>query len=344
MIPLRNFFKVLFRILEVVIIILCIYIIFNFKLVAYGIQQLKGQVAIVTGAKPIEDFISDSSFPDSLKKKLFLIKEIKQFAIDSLGLKETKNYTTLYNQHGKPLLMNLTAAEQFRLKAYTWNFPLLGTVSYKGFFDFKKGEAEADALRKNNYDVEYDPVSAWSTLGWFRDPVFSGMLKRKEGQLAELIIHEMTHATIYLKSSVDFNENLASAIGEVGSQKFLASKFGINSVQLSTYLNEQEDYNRFANQMLRGTKILDSLYTATEKDNEEIKLHLKKEMIEAIVSSLDTVSFHNIKYKNYFKDETPNNAFFMSFMRYDSQKEDMKKELNIKYKGIIQDYIKSLEK
>ena len=344
MIPLRNFFKVLFRILEVALIVLCICIIFNFKLVVYGIRQLKGQVAIVTGAKPIEEFLSDPSFPDSLKRKLLLIQEIKQFAIDSLGLKETKNYTTLYNQHGKPLLMNLTAAEQFRLKAYTWNFPLLGTVSYKGFFDFKKGEAKADELRKKKYDVEYSPVSAWSTLGWFRDPVFSGMLKRNEGQLAELIIHEMTHATLYLKSSVDFNENLASAVGEVGAEKFLKSKFGVNSLQLGTYLNEQEDYNRFASHMLAGTKLLDSLYLAIKNKSVEEKILLKKEMITMISESLDTISFHNVKYQSRFKDDDlPNNAYFMSFMRYDSRKDETKKTLNEKFGGNIRAYLQSLK-
>ena len=343
MTPLRNLLKILWRLVEAALILLFVYILLNFELVAYGIQQLKGQIAIVTSAKPIQEFLADPSFPDSLKKKLLLVSDIRQFAMDSLGLKETKNYTTLYDQHGKPLLMNLTAAERFKLVAYTWNFPILGTVSYKGFFDFKKGQEEADALKEKNYDVEYDPVSAWSTLGFFRDPIFSGMLKRNEGQLAELIIHEMTHATLYLKSSVDFNENLASAVGETGAEKFLRSKFGDHSTQLETYLNEQEDYNRFASHMLAGTKILDSLYLAIEKENDAVKLQLKNETIKKIVESLDTVTFHNMKYKNRFQDEFPNNAYFMSFMRYDSQKDKMKMELNDSFGGNIRAYLQDLK-
>jgi len=341
---LRIALKYLLHVLEVMLILLSIYIIFNFKLFIYGLQQLKGQVSIVAKAKPIEAFFSDPDFPDSLKQKLKFIEEIKLFAIDSLGLKASKNYSTLYDQHGKPLLMNLTAAEPFKLEAYTWNFPLLGTVSYKGFFDFEKGQAEADELRKKKYDVEYSPVSAWSTLGWFRDPVFSSMLKRNEGQLAELLIHEMTHATLYLKSSVDFNENLASAVGEVGAEKFLKSKFGENAVELQTYLDEQDDYNRFAKHMLAGTVLLDSLYKAFENKNEETKAQFKKEMITSITESLDTIPFHNMKYKTRFKKgDLPNNAYFMSFMRYDSQKDEMKKVLNEKYKGDIGEYLKSLK-
>ncbi len=341
---LKNITRFLIRISELVLIVAILLVTFNFSLVAYGIAQLKGQLTIVYNARPIDEVLADPSYPDSLKQRLRLIEEIKKFAIDSLGLTATKNYATLYDQHGKPLLMNLTAAEKFRLKAYTWYFPLLGTVSYKGFFNFEKGKSEALSLKNKNYDVEYAPVSAWSTLGWFRDPVFSGMLRRNEGQLAELIIHEMTHATIYLKSSVDFNENLASAVGETGAEKFLASRFGKQSAQLETYRNEQEDYNRFAKHLLAGTKKLDSLYKAIETKTGSEKEGLKKEMIQSIVNSLDTVSFHNSKYKTRFdKEELPNNAYFLSFVRYDSQKEEMKQELNDKFKGEIKPYLDFLK-
>src|SRR5689334_17746184 len=100
---------------------LLVYVIVNFRLVAYGIDQLKGQLSIIVHAKPLDEVMADPAFPDSLRQKLQLIGEIKKFAIDSLGLTATKNYSTLYDQHGKPLLMNLTAAEKFQLKAYTWN-------------------------------------------------------------------------------------------------------------------------------------------------------------------------------------------------------------------------------
>ncbi len=340
----KSIFKIFRNLFEFIFIAVIFYVTFNFSLVAYGIDQLRGQLSIVWNAKPIEEVLADPAFPDSLRAKLTLIEDIKRFAIDSLGLKPTKNYSTIYNQHGKPLLMNLTAAEKFRLKAYNWAFPLLGNVSYKGFFDFAKGESEATQLKKQNFDVEFSSVSAWSTLGWFRDPVFSGMLKRNEGQLAELIIHEMTHATIYLKSSVDFNENLASAIGETGAEKFLASKFGIQSSQLETYRNEQEDYNRYAKHLLGGTKILDSLYNSLENKTDAEKEKLKSETIREIISSLDTIAFHNVRYKTRFNnEELPNNAYFLSFVRYDSQKEEMKREMNGKFRGQISDYLNSLK-
>ena len=91
--------------------------------------------------------------------------------------------------------------------------------------EYEKGKKEEEKLADAGYDTDYNTTSAWSTLGWFRDPILSNILYRTEGQVADLIIHEMTHATLYAKSSVDFNENLASAIGEVGAELFLKYKY-----------------------------------------------------------------------------------------------------------------------
>ncbi|MBK7966761.1 MAG: aminopeptidase [Bacteroidetes bacterium] len=114
------------------------YSVFNFRLVNYGVAQLKGQLKILYDAEPIETKLSDATFPDSLKAKLRLIQEIKKFANDSLGLVVSKNYTKVYDQKGKPVLWVITASRAFSMKAYEWNFPFLGNVSYKGFFCKRK--------------------------------------------------------------------------------------------------------------------------------------------------------------------------------------------------------------
>ena len=340
----KGVWQFLNRFFEFFVIAILILWIFYFRLVDYGFSQLLGQISIIRNTEPIENLLINPAFPDSSKERLRLVGRIKRFAIDSLGLTPTENYSTFYDQKGKPLLMNLTAAEKFKLEAYTWNFPVLGSVSYKGFFNFDKGKAEKEELSEKGYDVDYGPVSAWSTLGFFRDPVFSGMLKRNDGQLAELIIHEMTHGTIYLKSSVDFNENLASAVGEYGAERFLEATYGDSSAELVTYVHEEEDYNLYANHFLLGTKALDSLYNAFVNESEAVKTELKKELIQKIVSTLDTVPFHSAKYKNRFTgSELPNNAYFLSFVRYDSQKEEMKKELQGKFGGNVKSYLDSLK-
>jgi predicted aminopeptidase len=317
----------------------------NIRLVNYGIAQLNGQLHIVNNARPIEEVMKDPSVPDSLKQKLMLVSEIKKFSQDSLGMKLSKNYTAVYDQKGKPVLWVLTAADRYQLKSYHWHFPFLGTVEYKGFFEYEKGKKEEKKLAEQGYDTDYNPTSAWSTLGWFKDPILSNILYRTEGQVADLIIHEMTHSTLYVKSSVDFNENLASAIGEVGAEQFLKAHFGDTSEEVKRYDYYRDDYNAFAGHMLRGNEKLDSLYkTFSSTDDENLKRQKKEETIKAIVATLDTVSFHNkARYLRIFSEALPNNAYFLAFKRYDSQKEEMKKELKEKFKSNIKAYLDFLK-
>jgi predicted aminopeptidase len=342
----RKGIKIILRFIEILFILLFLLCDLNFRLVSYGIDQGIGELKIIRNAKPIEEMLNDTSVNDSLKSKLRFIEEIKQFATDSLGLKRSKNYTTFYDQHGKPLLWVLTASEKYQLASYQWKFPVVGSVGYKGFFTYEKGKREEDKLIKAGFDTDYNTTSAWSTLGWFRDPVFSNFLHRSEGQLAELIIHEMTHATLYLKSSVDFNENLASAIGEEGAEQFLKSRFGDSSEKLKNYLERNEDYNLFAAHFLKGAHQLDSLYLHFNSTQpEELKNSLKQNLIKEIISSLDTISFYNkTRYAKLFDDDHfPNNAYFLGFTRYDAQKEEMKKELRKSFHGNIKSYLQSLK-
>lgn len=307
-------------------------------------MQFKGQASIIYQAVPIEDVLMDPSLNDSIKNKLELIASIRRFAIDSLGLKDSKNYTTYYDQKGKPVLWVLTASDTYKLKAYQWNFPVVGEVSYKGFFIEQKGLLEDSLLRMEGYDTDYGPVSAWSTLGWFRDPILSGMLKRSEGQLAELIIHEMTHSTLYVKSDVNFNENLASAVGEAGAVHFLNFYFGKESKELNGYLQRKEDSDLFTIHMLNAAKILDTLYTRIEGLEADLKYQFKYDRIQEIVNAIDTIQFHVPgRYQSMFKKQLPNNAYFLSFVRYDAQKSEMRNELKNVYHDNIAKYLAAIK-
>ena len=336
---LRYFLRFIFLLLTIIIV----WSAFNFSLVLYGIDQLKGQMHIVMNARNMQDVIDDTSIPDSVKQKIYFIEKVKKFAIDTIGLKPSENYTTFYDQKNKPLLWVITASEPFEIKAYEWKFPLLGKVTYKGFFEYDKGKKEEALLKAKGLDTDYGEVSAWSTLGWFHDPILSGMLRRTKGQLAELIIHELTHSTLYLKSNVNLNENLASVCGEQGAIHFLRSTYGMDSKELDEYLDIKEDYNKFSRQMLIGTHLLDSLYKNIIDSNTIFKQINKNLMIKAIVRSLDTITFNNpLRYKNLFKKTLPNNAYFIDFIRYDAQKDEMKNVLLKKFNGNIEEYINFL--
>ncbi len=332
--------KLIRRLLLILGVILIVLIIFNWELVSYGLKQAKGQLTIIWNAKPVEEFINDKTFPDSLRQKLLLIAEIRKFAVDSLGLKDTKNYKTLYDQKGEEIMWVVTASEPFQLKPKEWDFPILGKVPYKGFFVKDEAFALAKQLDNEKWDVSVRNPGGWSTLGWFTDPILSKMLEESEGELASLIIHEMAHATIFVKDSINFNENLASFIGDRGAEAFLQFHFGDNSQQYMEFVNKDRDYTTFVNHVLHGTSLLDSLYKAIEHESPAKKSVLKEAMIRRIVDTMDTLSLSSGKKPSRrFKDKLPNNAYFMSFIHYQSGQSEFLEEWQQSFDGNLKAYI-----
>ncbi len=323
--------------------ILLVAAVVNFQLLVYGFGQLKGQIKIVLDAITIEEAIQNLSLTEVQKKKLLLVQEIRAFAFDSLQLKWTDNYTTFYDQRNKPILWVVTAAPRFQLKPYYWKFPMLGEVSYKGFFDKEKAEREFKKLEAMNLDADISTVSGWSTLGWFRDPVLSNMLNRSEGWLAETIIHELTHSTVYLKSNVDLNENLATFAGERGAELFLKMKFGDASHELSDYLKFREDEMMYGKHMLRGALRLDSLYHVIASGNYSVreKFYLKYRLIADILVDADTLPLNNQKRYRYNLDKRslPNNTLFMGYSRYRKSQDQFQTELSEKFGNNLKNFI-----
>ncbi|MEQ8362983.1 MAG: aminopeptidase [Cyclobacteriaceae bacterium] len=327
----------------VVLLLLLLLIGWYWSLIVYGVGQGLGQLNIVWNARPIVEVLNDPAFPDSLKSKLRIIDEIKAYAIDSLGLKDSDNYKTVFDQKGKELMWVVTASEPFQLKAKTWDFPVIGTVPYKGYFDKDKAITEMKQLQEEGWDVGVRNPGGWSTLGWFTDPILSGMLERNEGDLASLIIHEMVHATIFIKDSVEFNENLASFIGDSAAYSFIAAKYGRQSQEYLTYVYEVVDHQRYSNHVLRGSIALDSLYsTFAEVDPDDFKKSKKDAMIQQIISSMDTLTLHQYKIPTQrFKERPPNNDYFLAYRRYQSKQIDFKAELEGKYHGDLREMIRA---
>jgi len=316
-------------------------------MIIYGIAQGKGQLNIVMNAQPIENILQKNEVSDSMKQKLVLISAIKTFAIDSLGINKSKNYSTFYEQNNQTKLITISACEPYSFKPKEWTFPFLGTVSYKGFFNQKKARKEILELKSQGYDIDTYTPSGWSTLGWFTDPVLSGMLKRNEGQLANLIIHELTHGTLYVKNNVTFNENLANFIGDKGAEKFLIATYGIESDEYKKYRQSKIDTKLYNNYILKSKQQLDSLYKSFDSNTaKEIKQKKKKELMQKIVIGVNGLALKNKKdYFNYsLQIFSEGNAFFMAFDRYDSQYDDFEKEYTTLYKSNLKDYLTALKK
>lgn len=292
-------------------------VLFNLKLIGYGLGQAKGQFEVLWNAKSIDETLVDPEFPDSLKENLKLVDEIKRYAIDSLGLKPTKNYSTVYDQKGKEILWVVSACEPYEFKPRMWSFPIIGSFTYKGFFDIAKARKLAEELKEEGLDIHVRPVSGWSTLGWFKDPILSNMLADPPGELANTIIHELTHATIFIPDSMTFNENLATFIGNRGAEKFLEHKYGHGSDELNEYMTTRIDSKKFTRYIVNGAHKLDSVYNNMLTSDDSIRQNEKELFIENLVAGLENVEFVNkVRYTRIFNSYKPNNAYFISFLNY----------------------------
>lgn len=332
------------RIVLGILFILLALVIYFWSLIVYGVQQGLGQLKIVREARPVEEFMADPNFPDSLKAKLRLIDDIRKFAIDSLGLKDTENYKTMYDQKGQEVMWVVTACEPYHFRPKTWDFPVVGTVPYKGFFDKEKAMAEAKRLKDDGWDVAVRNPGGWSTLGWFTDPILTGMLNRGDGDLASLIIHEMVHATLWVPDSVTFNENLASFIADTASYDFIRARHGKDSQEYQRYLYEDQDYRKFSAYILRAATHLDSVYESMDDTVPvEQKKQRKDEEIRKIITNMDTLHLRlNPTPSKRYKDKLPNNTYFMLYRNYQAKQPMFKGEFAGKFHGDLKGYIKYL--
>lgn len=328
------------KIAWVVLIVIIVAIVYYHKLIGYGLGQAKGQFNVLWNAEPIEEVIKRPATPDTIRQKLSIINEIRTFAFDSLGINPTQNYTTYYDQHGKDILWVVTACEPYKFEPIEWSFPIIGSFTYKGFFDFDKAIKLADDLKEKGYDIEVSSVSGWSTLGWFKDPVLSNMLEGSVGSMANTIIHELTHGTIFVPDSMTFNENLASFVGRMGGASFLEHKYGKRSEQVIQYKNKLSDSRRFTRYMKAGALQLDSIYNINESLSETQLEKIKSEYIKAFITNLDTVQFVNPgRYLEIVSSGHINNAMFISFLNYRERQDDFSKQLKTEFDGNLQKFV-----
>ena len=325
--------------------ILLVLIVWNFNLIRYGIGQGLGQWEILRSAIPVEEVLADPNVPDSVKQKLRLVQEVRQYAVDSLGIDDSKNYTTIYDQKGKDILWIVTGSKPFALEAKEWQFPFLGSVPYKGFFSYEKVLAEEVSLLEEGWETNIRAPGGWSTLGWFKDPILSNMLSDSEGDLANTIIHELTHNTIFVRDSVELNENLASFIGDQGALRFLKYKFGVVSPLYQNYVKAKADRNLYTDHILRGADSLDSLYSNwPENLLFEAKSKAKKELIQKIINSVDTLQLsEKERYKEFLAEQRVNNAFFMSYLRYRVNYDFFEDEFRRSFKSDLKEYLDYLK-
>ncbi len=315
--------------------------------VTYLIKSAYWQAGLLNSRVPIDEALSDPNLSEEQKRKLRLAQEARAFAETQLGLKPTQNYTS-YVQLDRPYVTYVvSAAHKNKLEAYKWWFPIIGSVPYKGYFNPDGAKEEADRMKKKDLDVYVRGVSAYSTLGWFKDPILSSMLAYKDHDLVNTIIHETVHATIYVKSEADFNERLAVFIGNKGAEEYYRSKEGPNSKTLSTMRDDLHDERLFSDFISKEVQSIEKWY------EERLSRPLSEEERQARLKEIQTRFATEVRpklkladsYKNFETIEL-NNARLVNYRLYFENLDDFERvfeKLGRDFKKMLE-FCKTLEK
>ena len=278
-----------------------------------GVHQLK----LLAGREPIDELLAAGDLDPTVRQKLELIVDLQRFAEASLGMKPAGTYTTANLGFTEPIY-NVSACEPLAFHAHTWWFPVVGKVPYKGFFREKDALRQRDALLDDGLDVVMREVGAYSTLGFFNDPVLPGMLDYSELGLVDLIFHELAHGVLYFPGKVEFNESFASFVGKWGSFDYLDARAGAGLPPREEAERRYDDQRRHQAFMVDLYARLDAVYTGAGSD--EDKRGAKASILAEAQEAYWSVPFESHAYQGRQLGEI-NNADLMSFQRYHSGEE-----------------------
>jgi predicted aminopeptidase len=243
--------------------------------VGYYWQSVTGHLAVMNAAKPISQWLDDQTTPETLKEKLRLVTQIRQFASAQLALPDNKSYTQYADLKRPSVVWNVFATEELSMKLKTWCFPVAGCVSYKGFYAEADAQAYAAALRDEGLEAYVAGIPAYSTLGWFNDPILNTFINYPDGELARLIFHELGHQVLYVKNDSTFNESFATAIEELGLQRWLAALPSSatdpqkREKMLASYTEFSQRKQDFVALLKKQRVALEAVYAKTDASNDD---------------------------------------------------------------------------
>jgi len=281
-------------------------------------QLAKGQISVLRAREPIPELIQQPSTDPSLRTRLEAVLDARSFASAQLGLPDNASYTVYADLHRDAVLWNVFATPELSLQAQQWCYPLMGCFAYRGYYDKAAAQAEAQALRTQGLDVTIGAVPAYSTLGWFDDPVFNTMLSWSDEHLIGTVFHELTHQKLYVRDDTAFNESLASFVEQQGWRAYREDRQRRGLAPLKDDPDGQYDQD-FTALILSSREQLQKLYESDRPTQE------KREGKAALFEQLrrDYVQLRDERWGGYrgydaWMQRDLNNARLLPFGLYDT--------------------------
>lgn len=250
----------------------------------YYAQSIGGQLEILARRRPIEAVLADPTAPEQLRARLDTVRRIVAFAHERLLLPDNGSYSSYAELGREYVAWNVFAAPELALEPLRWCFPVAGCLAYRGYFDRDRARHFAEALGARGLDVYLAPVAAYSTLGWFRDPVLDGMLNRSDAELARLLFHELAHQRLYLDGDTELNEAFADAVALIGVQAWLEHNA---AASYGRFLEELAAEQAFVELVLAYRGLLQRLYDS-ELDAADRRAH-KQLLLAALRADFATL-------------------------------------------------------
>ncbi len=244
----------------------------------YG-QAIKGQYSILFHQEQIDKLVAGQQTPAHLKQQLELVGQLRSFAEQDLKLPVNGHYRKYVDVHRPYVVWNVEAAPEFSLEPKSWWYPLVGSLEYRGYFSESGARDYAERLKKKGYDVYVGGATAYSTLGWFKDPILNTFVFESEGDLAETIFHELGHQRVFASGDTDFNEAFATTVGQEGARRWLRAKG--DAAASSRYLDEIRRNNEFVRLIMGTREELERLYRDERTEDGKVKAtRVKRDVAE----------------------------------------------------------------
>jgi len=268
---------------------------------SYYSQAIGGHFQLLAAARPIDDWLADPATPADLKARLETARRIREFASRELHLPDNGSYTSYADLGRRYAVWNVFAAAEFSVDPKPECFPFTGCVAYRGFFSQQEAQRYAEKLRKDGFDVYVGGVPAYSTLGWFDDPLLSTFIRYPESQVARLVFHELAHQVVYARNDTTFNESFAVTVEDEGVRRWLESQQ--RAAELEAFRAGQQRKRDFYARVKETRERLKTIY-ASRLPREQL-LEQKRGELERL-----RAAFPNVV------PAEPNNAFLVSIALY----------------------------